>query len=279
MLTGLCGFQANIIQFGIDQLPDASSTEITSFILWLAWTMSVSGVIVYATSSSCLTVHLKYIHFATALVVTANLSICMCLNLLFRHWLVKEPPTQNPFKLVLRVIKYSIKTKYPRQRSAFTYHEEELPSRIDFGKQKYGGPFTTEQVEDVKTFLRIALVITVGGFAASTIWILQYPQERIVNHLHSWNLTKETLLACFEGTTVIHSNIIFVAGFVPLFELVLHPLFRKCLQPEHINTFRKFASGMIFCLLQIIALLTIEVVGQSNANATCVFNEKYYSIV
>ena len=36
---------------------------------------------------------------------------------------------------------------------------------------------------------------------------------------------------------------------------------------------------MIFCLLQIIALLTMEVVGQSNANATCVFNEKHYSIV
>lgn len=52
MVAGLCGFQANIIQFGIDQLPDASSSEIVSFILWLAWTISVSGIIVYATSAA-----------------------------------------------------------------------------------------------------------------------------------------------------------------------------------------------------------------------------------
>ena len=28
---------------------------------------------------------------------------------------------------------------------------------------KYGGPFTTEQVEDVKTFLRVLPLATVGG--------------------------------------------------------------------------------------------------------------------
>ena len=32
--TGFGGFQANIIQFGIDQLHDASTSEITSFIAW-----------------------------------------------------------------------------------------------------------------------------------------------------------------------------------------------------------------------------------------------------
>ena len=279
MVAGLCGFRANIIQFGIDQLPDASSSEIVSFILWLAWTMSASSIIVYGTSSSCLSTHLKYLHLATSLVVAVNLSTCMCLNQLLRHWFVKEPPTQDPFKLVLRVIKYTMKNKHPRQRSAFTYHEEELPSRIDFGKQKYGGPFTTEQVEDVKTFIRIALVIAVGGFAASTTWVLNYPQELIVYHLDGWNFTKKTLLACFEGTTVINSDIIFVAGFVPLFELVLQPLFGKCLQPDRINTFKKFASGMIFCLLHIIALLAIEAVRQAKTNVTCIFNDKNYGIV
>ena len=278
MVAGLCGFQANIIQFGIDQLPDASSSEIVSFILWLAWTISVSGIIVYATSSSCLSAHLKYLHFATSLVVAVSLSLCMCLNQLFRHWLIKEPPTQDPFKLVLRVIRYAIKTKHPRQRSAFTFHEEELPSRFDFGKQKYGGPFTTEQVEDVKTFLRIALVIAVGGFAASTLWGLNYPRELVVNHLNGWNRTKETLLACFEKKIVIHSDIIFVAGFVPLFELI-HLLFRKHLQSDRFNTFRKFALGTIFCLLQIITLLIIEAIGQANSNTNCIFSDKNYSFV
>ena len=70
-----------------------------------------------------------------------------------------EPVTQNPFKLVYSVVRYAIKHKHPECRSAFTYCEDESPSRIDFGKSKYGGPFTTEQVEDVKTFLRLILVI------------------------------------------------------------------------------------------------------------------------
>ncbi len=67
-------------------------------------------------------------------------------------WLIKEEPVkQNAIKQAYRVIKYAIKTKQPRQRCAFTYYEDELPSRIDFGIDKYGGPFTIELMEDVKT--------------------------------------------------------------------------------------------------------------------------------
>uniref|UniRef100_A0A1X7SJY2 Uncharacterized protein n=1 Tax=Amphimedon queenslandica TaxID=400682 RepID=A0A1X7SJY2_AMPQE len=37
------------------------------------------------------------------------------------------------------------KHKYPENRSALTYWEEEAPSRLDLGKNKYGGPFTEEE--------------------------------------------------------------------------------------------------------------------------------------
>ena len=56
----------------------------------------------------------------------------------------------NPYKLVYGVIQFAIKHKHPIKRSAFTYCNDECPSRIDCEKQSYGGPFTTEQVEDVK---------------------------------------------------------------------------------------------------------------------------------
>ena len=46
----------------------------------------------------------------------------------------------------------------PVNRSALTYWEEDIPSRIDLGKSKYGGPFTTEQVENVKTFFKLLVV-------------------------------------------------------------------------------------------------------------------------
>uniref|UniRef100_A0A1X7VPM4 Uncharacterized protein n=1 Tax=Amphimedon queenslandica TaxID=400682 RepID=A0A1X7VPM4_AMPQE len=41
---------------------------------------------------------------------------------------------------------------------ALTYWEEEAPSRLDLGKDKYGGPFTEEEVEDVKTVFRLLLL-------------------------------------------------------------------------------------------------------------------------
>ena len=65
----------------------------------------------------------------------------------------------NPFKLMINVIKFAWKHKYPVNRSAFTYWENDIPSHIDLSKHKYGGPFTNEQVEDLKTFLQLLLLI------------------------------------------------------------------------------------------------------------------------
>ena len=65
----------------------------------------------------------------------------------------------NPFKSMWKVLSFAYKHKYPVNRSAFTYCEEQTPSRLDLGKKQYGGPFTTEDVEDVKTFLRLLLVL------------------------------------------------------------------------------------------------------------------------
>ena len=125
MGIGLGGFQANIIQFGLDQLHDASTTEITSFIIWYVWTL-FSAFIVVDFNHSCLNEQYKlFIHLFTC----ANLTLAVVLLFWCKDWLVKEPAAQNSFKLVYKVIKYAIKTKYPGRRSAFTYCEDDLPSR------------------------------------------------------------------------------------------------------------------------------------------------------
>lgn len=82
--------------------------------------------------------------------ICCSVTLALTLKLLFTDILIKEPKTHNPCKLAYQVISYAVKHKYPRQRSVFTYCEDVIPSRIDLhGKSKYGGPFTTEQVEDV----------------------------------------------------------------------------------------------------------------------------------
>ena len=50
---GLGGILSNILQFVTDQLVDASSGEITSFLRWFAWLWFLSGVLA-GMSQSCL---------------------------------------------------------------------------------------------------------------------------------------------------------------------------------------------------------------------------------
>ena len=62
----------------------------------------------------------------------------------------------SPFTMIYRIVKYAWQHKCPVNRSAFTYWENDIPSRIDLGKNKYGGPFTNEEVEAI--FVTVLLV-------------------------------------------------------------------------------------------------------------------------
>ena len=84
-----------------------------------------------------------------------GLSLC-------HKWLDTCDKTGNPINLIFGVLNYARKNKYPRLRSAFTYIDEEQPSRLDFGKHKFGGPFTEEEVEDVKTIFRFLSLVVIA---------------------------------------------------------------------------------------------------------------------
>ena len=62
-----------------------------------------------------------------------------------------------------RVLKFAAKHGKPLgHRSGLTYSDDVRPSRIDFAKQKFGGIFTTEVVEDVKTYFPMNLANAVS---------------------------------------------------------------------------------------------------------------------
>ena len=126
------GYQANIIQFGLDQLQDASTTEITAFIRWYVWTY-ISSRAIFQFTHTCLN---DIYHTLGQIVICISLTIVISSSFIISLCLVQEPVTQNPFKLIYKVIRYAIKHKHPRCRSAFTYCEDELPSRIDFNWQE-----------------------------------------------------------------------------------------------------------------------------------------------
>ena len=97
------------------------------------------------------------------LVATFVLLILTVFSCWKRHWFYTESRRHNPYKMIAKVLNFAWKHKYPLQRSAFTYCDNERPSRLDFAKEWFGGPFSTEQVEDVKTLLRMVLVLLAIG--------------------------------------------------------------------------------------------------------------------
>ena len=229
LTIGFVAFQANIIQFGVDQLFDASSGEIKTFVMWYTWGFLSSGwmvhtIIMYASDK---------FKILASLLMCLNLTVAVSLNLIFKNVLIIEPVTRNPFKLVYDVIKYAVKNKSPKLRSAFTFCEDEKPSRIDFGKMKYGGPFTTEQVEDIKTLFRIIIV--------SLIYSAFYGFSNDQNF--GGSLRTIFIKEVTHSPSYIYSNFYAIATLVliPLNEVFVYPLFYQCL--PNLTAFRKFFIG------------------------------------
>ena len=243
---GYGGFQANIIQFGVDQLPDASSCEVRAFVAWYTWTYISSQVTASLTLYYVSSVQYKLL--SLALLICGNLSLTVSMNLIFKNVLIKEPGTQNPFKMVYKVIMYALKNKRPRQRSAFTYWEDDIPSHIDLGKRKYGGPFTTEQVEDVKTLFRVLFVVFVIAALYGTI-IEQYSVKIYLRRMF--------ILDHSSLSDYVYYDFYFIAGaiLIPLNEVLIYPFFNRCL--PSFKSYWKCILGVILYFVRYLILMTL----------------------
>ena len=149
---GFSSFNANIIQYNIDQLVGASADELSYVIYWHILSVPLVALIFYATE--CFYSG-KYFYWVSFIASGVSVSLVLVSHSFFKHKLENISLIKNPIKLIVRVLCYARKHKCPENRSALTYWEEEAPSRLDLGKDKYGGPFTEEEVEDVKTVFRM----------------------------------------------------------------------------------------------------------------------------
>ena len=197
------------------------------------------------------------------LLVSVSITAVISSSFLLESSLVKEPVTQNPFKLIYKVIQYAIKTKYPIRRSAFTYCEDELPSRIDFGKSKYGGPFTTEQVEDVKTFLRLLVIITTGSVLTGEITATNVLSNQVIKRLQHTKLTLSSNHCYIEIFSTMTLGYAAIAIFIPLYEFIVYPVIQKCL--PSIKIYQKFLLGMTLQVVKVIIIMAYDLTARKNA--------------
>ena len=267
-LVACAAYVANVIPFGTDQIFYASSDEVSAFVNWYVWTWfagywisDVCNSIFKCANLDVLAAELFQFFFSATM-----LSVVLSLDFLCRNWLIIEPKSQNPFQTVLRVLKYAARHKYPERRSAFTYGEKDIPSRIDFGKEKYGGPFTTTEVEDVKTFFRILLVfLCVVGNVTGIILLSLIPLSPRQHFRTPKNLSK-----CSEAVAAASYDWSMVATLsIPLYELLVYPLARKWIP----SILKRIGIGAALTIVLGVLMTVFDSVGHTvtSTQVPCIF--------
>ena len=277
--TGL--FQANIYQFGLEQLLEAPSEQLSAFIHWSYWCLSLARAPLYLTAMAVLwyynnckleeaVVRDSPSHIFISVIYTQFL-ICLaalqcvlgilgsCLIARMKKHFYVEKPGYNPLKIPYKVLNYAWRHKCPEHRSAFTYWEEDIPPRIDLGKSKYGGPFTTEEVEDTKTFLRILFILlSLAGFHLSNT-----DSSTTFSQLANTQCPSFWILM-LTGDPMHLVTFIIIIG-VPIHQLLMLR-YCKIYLP---NMLKRMGTGLFCCLLKGIADLIIQAVN-SDSHPECI---------
>ena len=265
-IVGLGLFQANAIQFGLDQLLEAPTPKLISFIHWYYWALNVGSLaLFYAVGSSVLVVGEvtnvsssqlsefamtnapTFILFTAMTIAVTAVLIKFCTK---KKDFYIQKAGLNPFKMVYKVLKYSWKHKVPEHRSAFTYWEEDIPRRIDLGKNKYGGPFTNEEVEDTKTFLRILpLLLCLFGYH------LAGDGYSAPEQLQRTSCPSLPVLLLIVINPLHLSTLVSVVG-IPLYRLVIMKVFPRV---ENVRMLTKMWIGLYLSLLQVVLYIIVVV--------------------
>ena len=167
--AGSGAIEVTIIPFGVDQLSQgASSHEQSSYFYWFYFGRQLGNMagIVSFYGLSLLTIEQKDDNnkFAVAsiqsIVALAGMTVALVLMWWFKDYLFKDRQRENPLKEVANVIHYAatVRDTPPVHRRAFRYGEGKK-TRMERAKFRYDGLFTSEEVEDVKTFCKILLVL------------------------------------------------------------------------------------------------------------------------
>lgn len=254
---GLAAFEANAIQFGTDQLQSAPSEELSKFVHWYFWStvllnyfFNFGGILIDPSNVQLEIV--PYIQFVLLLLALVLVAICC-----YKKVLTIEPVShKNPVKLIFAVMNFARAHKRALFRSAFTYGEA-MPTRLDLAKVRYGGPFATEQVEDVKSFWRISLLLlplfgyllTYQQFAPNLLYATLPSMIDLLNHteLNSYFIANYLLGPPQLGTVV-------PVVAIPVYELVVRP----CTSKWRLSMLKRMSLGMVVSLGTLVSISVMK---------------------
>ena len=273
-VIGFIGFSSTVIQFGLDQLHESPSDHQSLFIHWLMWSFFSAHLLVALVNSTFVIEKSKVLSLSILGIVFVSVVIVLflmsCIAHRKRSWFLIEPSRINPYNLVYYVTRYARQHKVPVNRSAFTYCEDEIPSGLDLGKSKYGGPFTIEQVEDVKAFYGVLKVL----FSAASAFILYSAADPTIS-LYRDHITNQTVatgtlqvikMVVLEDE-VLYFTVIFLS--IPVYILLLRPVF-----PLYIpGMLKRIGIGIILVVASLVCTFIVDTITHlKDKHLGCMFN-------
>ena len=268
---GIAAIYANILPFITDQMIGASSDELCVAVYWWYWSLQFPNMM--QTDFVCAFKNIPIVKFLLILIVISFSGLAIALSSLFlcQHWLDKTPQITNPIKHIAKVLNYARKNKYPRNRSALTYWEQDIPSRLDLGKNKYGGPFSEEEVENVKTTLRLIPLIFICAMMGGALLVTHLQLDHItVNHYR--------IFECFfSGENRLFHQI--TTFGIPLYHFIIRPLIKKTTKytPSMLTI---IGAGLFIQVLGPVGMVIIETIGHlQTPNVTCMFKDNINEIM
>ena len=259
---GFTSFQVTAIQFGTDQLQEAPKDHLSSFVFWYIFVEQIATPITEWVNFALYFTKTRYIAIwallGWSLIVASLLTAVIAIKSCFMSNLfVREPGTPNPYRLVYHVINFAWKHKHPAQHNDLTQWENKQPSRLDYGMCKYGGPFTAEEVHNVKKLLKLgAVLISLFGVFLATYTLQNDWQSLVLVHIGGRTTSpKNPLPFLLEASC----DTVVLGLFIPLHELIIYPFFQKYTP----SMLKRIWMGAVLYIACATSVFTIDAIGHS----------------
>ena len=238
--TGSTGLYTVLPAYGMAQLVDLPTATIRAFIHWYVMAIFLASLL----GLGLISVKWSLLTCSCAVVFS---SVALCLHGCFYGSKFEKVGTQakNPYRTIFSVIKYVSTHGTMGKRSAFTYWEDNAPSRIDLSMIKYGGPFEENDVEDVKRFGRILwLILCTAGF-----YICYYATV-----YNATAFVSESSVINYQYGVL--DNVIIV--IIPALELIIIPCWPK-LEYFLLSPLKGIGFSYVLNTLSVLAMFVIEI--------------------
>ena len=270
-IAGFACFDANVIPFLTDQVQGASGEMLSALIHWHFWLSALAEIINIILNEMSSILRSQYFTMTILLIHILLIGIIIVTIAFCEHWLDTTPQITNPIRLIFKVLNYARKNKHPRNRSSLTYWEEDYPSRLNLGKGKYGGPFSEEQVEDVKTTLRLLPIsfLSVGyGILISPIVFI----ERLQHPIIQGNFNK--LVHHLLQSKGFHYSIYMVV-FIAIYNIFIYPCFYNYIP----SLMKRIGFGLSLCTLSVFYYVILDPVAHTVTHTdVCLFTNTTVSL-